>query len=420
MARLADFTTGTYNGITPTCSRASTGYAETVSGALTSFAADTLRRTDRGLLVEDSATNLTLQSGTHTNATTWLTFVSGTGTITRAAANTTVPDGTSGGTAVTVNRSSTADWSVLYLDNMNLAATGHVASHYVKAVRDPADIGRAIAISAAPTSTTTSVNPTLTAAWVRENITTTGSSTTDFHIGYNSGPTATTQTGEVQFHIWGTQVETGSTPTSYIPTTTSSVARAADAVSFTIPSGVTQLIYTFDNDTTQNVAVTGGASYTIPTTLNRQYIKFIDDQDGPLSGDLFFRPTLTDSTGNWRTDTGGTDLHTAIDEAVSSDADFIRSGTSPSLDVCRVKMTVASGSPNTAEPVTVRYRYRKAGGQVIDLRVRLMQGVTEIASWTHTNISGSHVAAAQVLNTTQKTAITDWGNLFIEFRATVP
>src|SRR5687768_296248 len=51
-----------------TCTRASTGYAETAAGVLVPFAIDTLRRTDKGLLVEEARTNVVLHNRDLANA----------------------------------------------------------------------------------------------------------------------------------------------------------------------------------------------------------------------------------------------------------------------------------------------------------------------------------------------------------------
>lgn len=71
------------------------------------------------------------------------------------------------------------------------------------------------------------------------------------------------------------QLETGSSPTSYIQTTTVPVTRAADQLTWTIPSGETGIRVTFDDDTTQDISVSAG-SYTLANTLNRFNLKYID------------------------------------------------------------------------------------------------------------------------------------------------
>lgn len=76
-------------------------------------------------------------------------------------------------------------------------------------------------------------------------------------------------------YVWGAQNDWGSSSvSSYIPTNGSATTRAADQLSFTIPSGVSTLRYFFDNNSTQDVSVSAG-SYTVPTDLNRPHIKRI-------------------------------------------------------------------------------------------------------------------------------------------------
>lgn len=72
------------------------------------------------------------------------------------------------------------------------------------------------------------------------------------------------------------QVEQSTKPTSLMRTNGSSFTRAADDLSFTIPTGVDKLKYTFDDDTTQNVTGLSSGAYTVPTNLNRSIIKKIE------------------------------------------------------------------------------------------------------------------------------------------------
>lgn len=131
----------------------------------------------------------------------------------------------------------------------------------------------------------------------------------------------------------------------------------------------------------------------------------------------FLRPDLDDLDGGWTDHAGGTNLAVAIDEIAASDADFIRSGTNPSQDIARVRLSDPSGSVDTAQPVTIRYRYAKNGSGVMNIAARLKQGTTVIAEWLHEAVLTSHVTAAQVLTPGEKAAISNWNDLFLEFEA---
>lgn len=65
--------------------------------------------------------------------------------------------------------------------------------------------------------------------------------------------------------FWGMQVEANATASSYIPTTSAAVTRAADVASFTIPARVVRLVTIYYDGTTASQTVTPGATYTIPT-----------------------------------------------------------------------------------------------------------------------------------------------------------
>ncbi|MDD2325478.1 MAG: hypothetical protein PHW63_05705 [Alphaproteobacteria bacterium] len=77
------------------------------------------------------------------------------------------------------------------------------------------------------------------------------------------------------FSVWGAQVEQGWQASSFIYTAGTTATRAADTLSLTIPSGVNGLKYVFDDDSTQELAVSSGV-YTLPTNLSRLCIKRIE------------------------------------------------------------------------------------------------------------------------------------------------
>lgn len=79
---------------------------------------------------------------------------------------------------------------------------------------------------------------------------------------------------DITLRIYQPQFEKASTYSSNIPTTETPATRAADLLTLDIPDGISSLIYTFDDDSTQQIAATVGA-YTVPTNLNRPTIKRI-------------------------------------------------------------------------------------------------------------------------------------------------
>lgn len=122
-----------------------------------------------------------------------------------------------------------------------------------------------------------------TAAWMRAAISGmlgTGYGRIHTMIGNvlaDSGADATIPNETV--NAWGAQLEVmlagqRQEASSYIPTAGSEVTRTADAISFTIPAGITSLTYRFDDDSTQAVVVSAGP-YVVPTNLNRARIKTI-------------------------------------------------------------------------------------------------------------------------------------------------
>ncbi len=132
----------------------------------------------------------------------------------------------------------------------------------------------------------------------------------------------------------------------------------------------------------------------------------------------YMRPDADDTDGTWTNELGGTTLFSSIDEGDADDADYIQSASVPVNDLCKISL----GNPgvNLSDPVEVQYRYWKVGAAQVDLRVRLLQGASEIASWTHTAISTGALTATQTLSAGELAAITDANDLYIEFRANAP
>jgi len=133
-------------------------------------------------------------------------------------------------------------------------------------------------------------------------------------------------------------------------------------------------------------------------------------------------PSADVTLGGWTPSAGGspTELWPMIDEATADDSDFIQSVLTPSNDTSEVRLQTLS-DPSVSTGHVVRYRYAKdiAQGRV-DLTVKLMDGVTEIASFTHSDIPAVLTQANQTLSAAQADAISNYGNLRLRFTANQP
>jgi hypothetical protein len=278
-----DFTLGTFPSDV-TFSRTTQGTYFNSSGVLTLAAIDVPRLdydastlAAKGLLIEPAATNLCLYSQDFSNAS-WGTYADGSASIAKTANADVAPDGTTTAGKVDINRSDTSHFAEVYVTYTG-TATAYTHSLWFKAY-NTGDIGKKLMLACFNgTGASGTIEITLTASWKRETITGTMSAAScQLNIGYLSAagfPGTSNPTGACSFYIWGGQVETGSTATSYIPTTSATVTRAADAASITIPGGVTRAHYIFDDNSTQDVTVSAGA-YSIPTNLNRARIKTLE------------------------------------------------------------------------------------------------------------------------------------------------
>lgn len=95
------------------------------------------------------------------------------------------------------------------------------------------------------------------------------------------------------------------------------------------------------------------------------------------------RPDADTALDGWTDQAGGTTaIYATVDESTASDSDYVQS------------------------PII-------SAGQA-DLKVRLLEGSTQIAEWTHSNISETFTTVEQTLTSPQLAAISDFSNLFIE------
>jgi hypothetical protein len=247
----ADKTLTARKGPTPTFTRASTatfvgsnGLIQTAEINTPRFDHDPVTLASRGLLIEESRTNLVTSSG---NASTW---ASSSGTVTNNG-STTAPDGSSAGYLAGIG-----------IANLNAPSTISVTGSYVASVflkRNNSDWIRLqfvqginantanfwinLATGAAGTFATGAGTPTLISAqvspfgndWYRCSIAASFPATDVLSfslISATANGSFTRVAGSV-YAIWGGQIELGSFPTSYIPTTTASVVRSADVCSIT-------------------------------------------------------------------------------------------------------------------------------------------------------------------------------------------
>jgi len=207
--------------------------------------ATTSPNASRGLLLEESRTNLALQSENHPSAT-W----SKTG-ITVASATNTSPSGST--TSNLVSEDSSTGLHRIFQSTAYVSGTSYAISVFLKyagrqfvAITHPAVASNNIAIFDIQNGTISLTQSGVTASiiahsngWYRCIVngvsattggashiiqgSTTGNSLTGSYTGLNGAA----------FYIYGSQVEAGGFPTSYIPTTTASVVRSADLCSIT-------------------------------------------------------------------------------------------------------------------------------------------------------------------------------------------
>jgi hypothetical protein len=147
------------------------------------------------------------------------------------------------------------------------------------------------------------------------------------------------------------------------------------------------------------------------TAITSHYNSYVS---GAAPSVQLVRPISDITVGGWTT----APLWSKIDEVSADDTDFITSTGSAVADVSEVLIGSLS-DPASSTGHKVRYRYQKdTGVGTVNLTVRLMQGTTEIASWTHTNIANGWTTVEQTLTSGQADSITNYADLRLRFEST--
>ena len=130
----------------------------------------------------------------------------------------------------------------------------------------------------------------------------------------------------------------------------------------------------------------------------------------------YARPNGDISSGSWQASTGS-DLYAMLDETTYNDDDYIYSGSNPSSDTCEVSLSSIT-DPASASNHIISYRmYKTDGGGTTGLTFYLMEGATQRATWTESDISGSVSSGSYTLSEAEANSITDYTDLRIRITA---
>lgn len=260
---------------------------------------DYLNNADGHLLLEPSRTNLV------TDSVDLLTSFSNTSNVTETTNATTAPDGTS--VANLYQGDGTSTQIRIFKNETYSANTDYVLSVFAKAgTKDSLRMG-VLGVDGASsvyfdlTNQITSNNSIgkiedYGDGWYRCSILTSVTSPDvtgnyNIYISYEYGtvnfPTAA-EAGSATMYLWGAQLEQGSYATSYIPTSGSSVTRAAEASSQDVPTSVI-------NSTQGTIYFEGSSSES-----NISYIYFLSLSDGTLNNRFEIRQSAAILQFLWR------------------------------------------------------------------------------------------------------------------------
>lgn len=130
----------------------------------------------------------------------------------------------------------------------------------------------------------------------------------------------------------------------------------------------------------------------------------------PVVTAQYARPVSDVSAGTWTASTGS-DLFAMLDETSANDSDYIVTTGTSTCEVALGSLT----DPGSSNGHIVRYRISATSGGII---VRLRQGTTTIATWTHASAPSSLTTYEQTLTGGEADSISDYSALRLQFEAT--